>query len=115
MKAKVGKYVVIHTQTLLIPNGQEAWIEFQALSWHVKLKLLLTIDSNNPNDSRYEIYGEEDYGVVKLINWDASTMAFKEPNQFGKTEGKNIFIMVFGTRIGDTTKLDVQFYKEETL
>ena len=113
MKARIGRFEVIHSQLLLVPEGAEAWVEFMALDWEVKLKIILDTDDESPDESRFNISGEDDYGVIKLINWDGELgMSFREPVDFGSTNGKKVYFMASGHKIGNIIKLDFQFYME---
>lgn len=113
MKARIGNLEILHSQMFLIPEGKEAWVEFKALSWDVKLKFVLEKDEENPDKGSFNIAGNNDHGVITLKNWSSSLgMSLQEPIDFGLTEGKKVYFMAFGHKVGSVTKLDVQFYME---
>lgn len=113
MTARIGKFNIIHSQLLLIPDGADAWVEFRAKNWDVKLKFLLVEDKENPNESTFDLTAEEDHGVITLKNWSHSLgMSFKEPVDFGSTDGEKVYFMAFGHKVGNVTKLELQFYME---
>lgn len=113
MKATIGKYTILDTQTLLVPPEQEIWLESTVLNWELKIKIIFIFDTENPDDTGYSIYGEEDYGVIALKNWTSSAMSFPEPIQLGTNDdGRPVFTMIFGQTVQKITRLEVQFYKE---
>lgn len=112
MKAKIGDLEVIHTQVLLIPDGLESWVEFKVLNWDVKLNIIMSKDSENPYESGFTIEPEDDYARIIFRNWDGDGMSFREPAQFGNTEDRNVSLMAFGHKVGNTLKIDLQVLLE---
>ncbi|ANQ55811.1 MULTISPECIES: DUF6864 domain-containing function [Vibrio] len=109
----VGGLEVVFNQTLLVLEGEGAFIEFKAKNWDVKVKVIVSKDDSS-SDSRYKFYGDseegEEFGVIELINWkDSVGMGLDEKVRFGETEGQNLYLLVCGQKIGNVHKLDLQF------
>jgi len=112
MKITIGKYNVVETQTLIIPNKEESWIRLKVLDWDIKIKIIIKENSSNKSH-QYSWYGEEDYGVIELVNWNQNMGSFSEPINFGTADnGKDVYIMIFNQKVQDVNKLDIQFYEE---
>jgi len=115
MKAKIGDLEVIHSQILLIPKGSDAWVEFRAMNWDVKLHFILIDDEENINESSYRLVGQDDHALFELKNWKSPLgISFSEPMEFGSTEGKSVSAMVIGYSVGNLIKLETQFYLEDS-
>lgn len=113
MTIKIGEFEVIKTQTLLVTDSYETWLEEELLGWNIKIKIELEEDKSKPNEGRFNIEGVDDYGLLTLTNWQSPLgMSFPEPVEFGTTNNAKIYFQIFGHKVGTVTKLDIQFYKE---
>ena len=109
MSIKIGDLDVIHSQVLLIPEGDDAWVEFKVLNWEVKLHFVFIEDNKNANESSYKLVGKDDHALFELKNWkNPLGMSFSEPIEFGTTEGRSVYIMLLGYTVGNLRKLDLQ-------
>lgn len=111
MKLKVGKRKVIHTVTLIVPSGEEAWIEFNLDNWNIRLKILFEVTSDKSKQREINIKATDDYGIIIFKNWTNSLgTATRVPVEFGKTSnGRDLLFMASHSLIGDVNKLDLQF------
>ncbi len=109
MTARVGNLTVLSTETLIIQNGNDAWIEFDAEGWHVKLNVVLQ-DVEPRNKSTTTITAKEDHGVITLTNFGLEGGASFSPIRMGETGGKGIYFSGFGESVGDVKKITLQFY-----
>jgi len=113
MNTTIGNFTVLSSQTLLIPDNSDSWLELKVLNWDIKLKITLHTDPEKTKEIGYSINGVDDYGHLKLTNFNSQFgMSFDEPVEFGETEGNQIYFLVFGHKVGKVTKLDIQFYAE---
>ncbi|MGR3969445.1 DUF6864 domain-containing function [Shewanella sp. 1180_01] len=112
MKAKIGNLEVILTQTLIIQDDLDSWVEFKVLNWDVKLNLVFHKKYDNPSESSFDIEPQEDYAKLIFNNWDGEGMSFREPASFGITEDRKVYLMAFGQRVGNAIKLDLQILLE---
>ncbi len=113
MSLKLGNKKQIHTESVLVPKGEEVWIEFRAYSWDVKLnfKLLNNIEGKEAGGLDYEV--KDTHAVVKLYDWNSTTkMVLPVLMEVGRTENKPVYMILVCHGIASVTKLDVQFYVE---
>ncbi|PHX06117.1 hypothetical protein [Vibrio splendidus] len=107
MAATIGGMQVIHTETILLPHDQEAWIEFKAINWDVKLKLVLKKNSDE-NISTTTVEAIDDYGLFTLTNFEGIGVSFPSM-KMGETEDRSLFVSGFGTSAGGVTHITLQF------
>lgn len=114
MSVKIGGREVVASETLLIPEGESAWIEFVALSWKVKLKVELErVEDRNVQAMAQILAGENnEYGVLKISHFGGEGTSFP-PFKFGETEGRNVYVAALGRSVGDITQITFQFLLEE--
>jgi len=113
MKAKVGKFEVINTQTLLINNNNDVWVEFAVMDWTLKLKITFENSSGATNESKFIIRDGGDHGVITFFNWNSTLgNSLNEPIDIAQTQGRDIYLMATSHKIGNILRLDIQFYME---
>jgi len=114
LKVTVGGREQIFATTLLIPNGEDAWIEFAADTWNIRLNIVF-VDNKEDTTSRYDLTGNSDHGVLTLQNWNNSfSMGSATPISIGHTDkGRNVCAMINGHSIEGTKKLDISFFWEK--
>ena len=107
---KIGVRDVVHTATLIIPGGEDAWVSFELGSWHVKLNIVF-LSSKKEDKSAIAIETVEDYAKLLLTNWDNSigTATLKPLGLATTSDGKRLSLMISHILIGKTNKLDLQF------
>jgi len=114
MSSKVGNLEIVHSQLLIIPEGQDAWVEFRVADWDVKLHLVFVDDDDKPNETAYRMTGNDDHALFELRNWKSPLgMAFSEPVEIGSTENVVVSMMAIGHSFNGTMKVDLQFYRED--
>ncbi|EGR1057292.1 hypothetical protein CGT81_03560 [Vibrio cholerae] len=109
MTTRVGNLTVLLTETLLIQDGNDAWIEFYAEDWHVRLNIILQ-DNESESDSTTTITGKGDHGVITLTNFAINGGTSFPPIVMGQVNGKDVYISGFGEVVGDVKKITFQFY-----
>ncbi|EHK2775603.1 hypothetical protein OL322_004079 [Vibrio vulnificus] len=109
MTARVGNLTVLSTETLLIQDGNDAWVEFEAEDWHVQLRVVLK-DIASESDSTTTITGQEDHGVITLTNFGLDGGTSFPPVAMGQTNNKDVYVAGFGESVGDVKKITLQFY-----
>jgi len=117
MEAKVGKYKVIHTQSLILPEGQDGWLSFDVKGWNAKFKVQFVKDDSSKGKQVIAIASEADYGIIRLGNWENSLgSATIQPIQIASLgTGENLFFMLTHWFIGNVNRCDIQFLLEEKI
>jgi hypothetical protein len=111
MSARVGKLEVVHTQTLILPEGEEALVGFQVGGWQAKLKVRFEARGEDPSKQAIEVEAEDDHALVKLVNWkNPLGTATTTPVQFATLNtGDLVYFMVAHWLIGGVNLLELQF------
>ncbi|HDY7983728.1 MULTISPECIES: hypothetical protein [Vibrio] len=110
MSVKVDGHTVIASETLLIQDGQDAWVEFMALDWHVQLKIVLERTDNRNTQAVANISASPDNqsGVLTLSNFGGEGTSFS-PFKIGETEGRDVYVSALGHSVADVTQIVLQF------
>jgi hypothetical protein len=112
MKITVGSRELITSAVLLVPDGEEAWVEFEAESWNVRLNVRFVDDKENPTQS-FSLVGKEDHAVLTINNWKNSLPgAITKPALFGETDGRKIAFLFSGYDVAGFKRLDISFFWE---
>jgi len=108
---KIGNRKVVYTSSLIIPEGEDAWIFFDVGDWHVKVNLIFNISDEENENGAISIEGIDDHAKVTFFNWNNSLGTVTvNPVELGKTnEGKRLTFMASHWLIGRVNKIDVQF------
>ena len=107
---RIGNQVVIHTATLLVPEGQSAWVEFPANTWNVRINVIFLDDPSFP-ESRTTLQGVGDHAEMRITNWNnALPMATEQPSLLGSTDNHQIMYMFSGFRVGGMRQITLQFF-----
>ena len=108
MNLRVGDREHIASASLLVPNGEDAWIEFKADSWNVKLNVIFIDDDASVEG--FNIEGKDDFAIITLKNWKNSLpMAIETPYSLGEINGKKIVFLFTGYCVGTLKKIDFSF------
>jgi len=112
MKITVGDRELITTAVLQVPDGEQAWIEFQAGTWGVRLNVSFIDDKDDPAQS-FSLEGKDDHAVLTFKNWNNGLpSAIPKPFQFGETDGRKISFLFSGYSVPGFKRLDISFFWE---
>lgn len=113
MKILVGGREQIGQATLLVPALSDAWIEFGAGTWSIRINVQFVDDKDNPAQS-FDLNGKDDYAVLVVKNWtNPLPMAIEQPFLLGETDGKKVVFLFTGYSVGGLRRLDFSFFWEK--
>lgn len=110
MEIKIGRYTQIGNAQFYLKAGENAWLEFVIGSATIRINVRM---KEVGPDLQYKIFGENDYGVIELVD-------FRKPRSGGSPDyiylgrhgDEEAFFTFYGTSIGTTNYLQLQFYIE---
>lgn len=109
VKIKIGGRQVIDTASLIVPKGEDAWLEFKAGTWDVKLRLVF-VDEDEGNSS-WSISPAGDHAVITFTKWSSPLgLGIVEPATVGEADGRKLQFLCEGSSLGSAKKLDFQFF-----
>ena len=112
MKITVGGRELIDEATILVPKDEHAWIELQASSFLIKVKILFvdTVDDPEPG---YSLSGHDDHAILTIRNWNNPLpMCIEEPSRFGENDGRGIYFQFIGDSVGSLKRIHIAFFWE---
>lgn len=119
---QVGGRQVVHTASLILPENEDAWIEFVVQAWKVRLQIVFenTPSTPAPNEPRgksepgLRVEARADHGRLVFHNWTHSLpIVTTSPVQVGTTSaGSKLVLMAWHTLTGPVHRVDLQFYEE---
>jgi hypothetical protein len=115
VKVTVGGRERIAEVSLTIPNGEDAWLEFAAGTWNVKLHIVFVDIEGEvaPSQTKVGLEGKGEYGVLTFTNWkSAEPITLEKPVKLGKSEGRQVVMMVRGEDLGAVKALNLSFFWE---
>lgn len=112
MKITVGGRELITTAVLQVPDGEDAWVEFKAGAWNIRLNVRFIDDKEDPAQS-FSLEGKGDHAVLTLKNWKSGLPgAIPEPFQFGETDSRKIVFIFSGYAVAGFKRIDISFFWE---
>lgn len=112
MKITVGGRELITTAVLQVPDGEDAWVEFQAGTWNVRLNVMF-IDDKEDSTQSFSLSGKDDYAVLIFKNWNNGLpAAIAKPFQFGETDSRKIAFIFSGYAVAGFKRMDISFFWE---
>ena len=103
----------MHSESALIPENVETWIEFNVFDWDIRLQFIIENDYENKSEKRWDFEGKDGFATFTLTNWSSSQgSCIHEPFELGRDEGRPIYVMFATYGIGKVTRLEAQFYVE---
>ncbi|HRE72600.1 MULTISPECIES: DUF6864 domain-containing function [unclassified Candidatus Accumulibacter] len=112
MKITVGKREQIASATLLVPAGEDAWIEFTAGTWDVRLHVLF-VDNPEIKNPGFVLTAKDDHAVLTFNNWNSALpSAIAQPFELGQTNGRTVSFMLTGYAVERFKRLDFSFFWE---
>lgn len=113
MNILVGGRQQIASVSLLVPAGEDAWVEFTADTWDVRINVVFNDDKENPQQG-FSLDGKDDHAVLTIKNWNTGLpAALTEPFSLGETEGKKVLFLFSGYAVGGLKRLDLSFFWEK--
>jgi hypothetical protein len=112
LKITTGGRELIDEATLLVPKDEEAWIEFNASSSIVKVKILFVDIGDDPAPG-YSLSGNDNHAVLTIKNWNNTLpMCIDEPARFGEEDGRGIYFQFIGDSVGGLKRIQIAFFWE---
>jgi len=113
IKAQIGNFQILHTQTLLLPADAEGVVSFQLEGWHPTFRVRFTFDPMSPRP-HINVAGKVEKpteGLIELVNWHGPiALATTSPVQVGVYVGRlGVYVMVVYHQIGAVNHLELQF------
>ena len=110
---RVGNRAVLTTISLIVPKGEDAWIEFPIQGWKLRLKLVFANDELSPGP-RLQVETEDDHGRIVFTNWNnVLGTATKTPVQLATlNSGQRVVGMFWHAQVGEARKLDAELMLE---
>ena len=113
MKVTVGGREQIAHASLLIGRSEDAWIEFTADTWNVRLHILF-VDDANDKEHGFTLLAKDDHAELTFRNWISQLpMAIEIPFALGETDGKKVVFLFDGFSVGGFKRIDFSFFWEE--
>lgn len=111
MKVTVGGRERIQSFSLAILPGEDAWIEFFADDWLVRLNLVLESDPSHGDVSRVRIEGAGDHAILKIVNWDGPLpIAFTTPIVIGHHAKGDLVAIAHGHSVNRVALVNLDFF-----
>ncbi len=112
MKIIIGGREQIASATLLVPDSNDAWLEFLAGSWKVKIRVTFIDDKDNPRQE-FKLEGRGDHALMVIRNWNNSLpMGIDRPMDFGEVDGRKIVFLFTGYAFAGLKRLEFSFFWE---
>jgi hypothetical protein len=112
MKITVGGRELITTAVLQVPDGEDAWVEFQAGTWNVRLNVRF-VDDKEDLTKDFTLEGKDDHAVLTFKNWNHGLPgAVPKPFQFGETDSRKIVFVLSGYAVAGFKRVDISFFWE---
>lgn len=110
LKISVGDREQIASAALLVPEGEDAWIEFTADSWLVRLNVQFA-DDPEVDGGGVSLTATDDHAVLTFKNWNtALPAAIPKPFGLGETGGRKIYFLCTGYSVSGFKRLDLSFF-----
>jgi hypothetical protein len=114
---KIGGREILHTSTLIVAAGEDAWIEFPIGNRLVRINVIFRVtppEQGKTLPAGIHIEQKGDYGELVLSDWSNPLgTATKRPVELATTEeGTKVYLMIWHTQVGEaeaTARLDLQF------
>lgn len=114
MSIKISNSSIINFSSLLVPEGEHAFLEFDFDGDMQKYSLNFIVeDPQSDNEERtptLRFSGEENYLSITFVNWESPLgISTGKPVLVGETEeGQNVLILANVAKIGAIYKVDIQ-------
>lgn len=113
LKVTIGKRERVGDVSLTIPNGEDAWVEFKALNWDMKIHIIFEDLEDKKAPSSWSLRGKGDYAEITFKNWiSAQGMSIPEPVELGSVNERSIMMFVHGRIVPGFKLVDLSFFDE---
>jgi hypothetical protein len=110
LKVTIGGREQIANTSLLIGRSEDAWIEFKADTWNVRLHVLF-IENADEKDQGFQLLGKNDHAELTFKNWKSSLpAAIETPFTLGEVNGKTVVFLFTGYTVGGFRRIDFSFF-----
>lgn len=113
LKVKIGSRERVGEISLTVPKGEDAWVEFKALTWDMKIHLVFEDSDDVKAESSWSLRGKSDYAEITFKNWvSAQGMSVPEPVELGSINGRSIIMFVHGRIVPGFKLVNLSFFDE---
>lgn len=108
---RIGDKELVYSSSLIIPEGEEAWLSFKLDDWEINFKIIFVTSPDKTGPQEVKLEAIQDTVHLSLINWNNSLgTAITKPTRIGETnDGRLLSFMANHWRIGTVHRLDLQF------
>lgn len=114
MKVVIGGRERIASFSMSIPMNEDAWVEFQAGDWAMRVKIVLEDAEHQGEVASMRIDGKDDYALLTLVNWKNHLPVTFKPFLIAKHTLGDIVLLAWGHTIGDATLVNLDFVWEKS-
>lgn len=116
MKVTLGNLKLLHSQSVIVPEDEDLWLEFRVYDWDMKLKVKFVNDKEDSDrPSSADLQGMDDYALLTLKNMNNSLgSALSRPLELGTSNNRPIYALLANHAIGNMMKFEIQVYVENT-
>jgi hypothetical protein len=110
---KRGQRTILLTSTLFLNDDEEGWIEFISSARRARIRIVF--EPKMPPKPQLRFTPQDGYLELTLLGWNAP-LAYSaiSPITIGSFENNQLSVSLCNSRLGETNKLEIQFYEEVT-
>lgn len=113
MNVKIGNRQQIAAAALQVPEGEDAWVEFVADGWNVRLNVRFVDNKDDPSQ-KFTLEAPDDHAALVFQNWNqALPGALPKPFLLGETNGRKVSFIFSGYAVQGFKFLNLSFFWEE--
>lgn len=113
LKVTIGGRERVGEISLTVPKGEDAWVEFKALSWDMKIHLVFEDSEDGKPEPSWSLRGKGDYAEITFKNWvSAQGLSVVEPVELGSINGRAIIMFVHGRVVPGFKLVNLSFFDE---
>ena len=111
MQTYIGRYPVIHSASLIIPDKETARVEFQVGTWAIKVRFSFEEKHEGEEEGSITIKPVDGIAHITFFGWDnVLGTGLKQPVLLGEANtGQKVLFILTHHRVGELNKLDVSF------
>jgi hypothetical protein len=100
LKIKIGDADLLTEASLVIPEGKDAWVDFQVDDWNVRVHILVSnnvMENGKKRNSGVKMVGHDDHAELEFVNWDYPIdMTIDKPVGIATHKGRRISCLIDG-------------------
>ncbi len=113
MRVTIGGREIIQSFSLLVPGSEDAWLEFRADDWNIRLRITFE-DDPSTTSSRFDLTAKGDHAHLSVKNWNNSLpSAIEQPVQLGQSGNRRVLFLFSGYAVGTLKRFDLCFLWEK--